>query len=354
MASVSGAAAEEPDVADFSRPPVVAADAGLDVVSLSTGPGGVTAEQIGAILAPYAENAIPVRDSVLETWRANGLRIVRMPLADWPSVARELRLSPTAQRQWLPPNGAWTELLRGADEPRGQVVALDAERLELGPGTLRLLGRCWLSPAPRAPGENEPGAAAELTIELLPQLMEARRAPGRPALDVDHRLATAVERGMTFPRLGGQLMFRGDGDSPSVLLIIAERPDVDWSRPAAPIEPEADPATRSVPRVGEVVRNGAGSTAPAKQASAPGRPRPAAPSADLGAGPRVPLVRTLGEAMFRSPEPTVSADGAPRTVSATPPRAILALVPRVPRAFNIAPHARPTVEADQKTPAAAR
>lgn len=310
---------------DLSVPPVSHAESGAEAaLLLATAPP----QQLARTLAPYLDLLPRVSPESLATIEANGLRLVRLPLADWPKVAQGLRLTGAAQRLWLSDRGEWTELMRGPDRAsgRGQVISLDAERLELGPGRLRLLGRCWLTPVPA--DEVDQGSRAELRLELLPQLQD----PGTIARQRDEYLLEAratrpIDQGMTFPRLTVHLRAHREPDASWMYLLIAERPGVDWRQLASPARDDESAdgeSARPIPAVGQVVRSGDRTAGAAED---PNR---------VAAGPSAAALPTLGEALFGA-IPAADAEPSQRTLA----RVVLALVPRAPAEFRLIAPASP-------------
>lgn len=315
---------------DLTQPPVIAADAGLEATWLisSAEPG-----RLATALTPYLDADIPAPTGAVDLWEANGLRLVRVPLQDWVRLAGDLSVAGAAQRQWLAQGAVWTEIAAGPERPGGQVIALDAERLELAPGRLRLLGRCWLAPIPGS-ANGEP-AAAELIVELLPQLREPVREGlagfGAPKVE------SAIDQGLTFDRLGLRMRVRAEPEEGrSAYVLIAERPGIDWMNPPVPArEREAHPERAA--GLGEVVRHPAG---------AGGTGSWMASSADRGdAGPSAPPLPTLGEAMLASTGLAAGLDE-----DAPPParlRPVLVLIPHVPETFQLLPGSQRRAESDR-------
>jgi hypothetical protein len=327
-----------PAAADLTQPPVVAADAGLEATWV-----GSSAERaaFAAAITPYLYEAVPASREAQEMWAANGLRVVRVPLSEWPQVSSALQISGAAQRQWLAVTGAWTEIVRGADRPRGQVVALDAERVELGPGRLRMLSRCWIAPVP-----GDRGTQAEFAVELVPQLYEQAGVASKiGSLTHAPRAQDPIEQGLLFDRMRLTLRVRGDAGGPYAYLVVSERPGVDWreavgDRPESdePIEEENGP--RPAPAVGEVVRGGAGRSDAAEVASGSGGSSGGAVAGPTGAGPQAPHLPTLGESLFSAPQPATTATGEnEERAEKRSTRAVLVLIPRVPSGYRMLPSA---------------
>lgn len=349
---------------DLSEAPVLSAPGrgGLGIeAGLEVGLVASTADrrEIAVALAPYLDDLSTVDAELRGLWDANGLRVARVPLSAWPEVSGRLKLSGATQRQWMSPASGWVEIVRGPERPRGQTIALDAERLELPPGRLRMLARCWSTPA--APGGGD-GAApnptavnAQLVVELLPQHAESESTAKSLRLSEPRgRGQDPLDAGLAFSRLLLRFTVRGSDPAAEqaghVILLIPERPGVDWRAFA---EGESDSVGESmggatadsgavVPRVGEVVRGTSKPLASGSRLSgSPGGDAWTAGDFGDGAGPIAPTVPTLGESLFGIERGPVSADGEQR--EPTGARALVVLVPRVPAAFRLLPSVTPGI-----------
>ena len=265
------------------------------------------------------------------------------------------------REEWGANGNGWTEIVRGPERPRGQTIALDAERLDLGPGRLRILSRCWLAPvAPVSSFADSPagsGVPASLTIELVPQhrdSTELRFGGARPR-ELPQPVRERPDEGLLFLRLMVRMTVRSQPASPIsndnktkasstdglfAYLLVPERPGIDW-RDALAVRPEdetdSDSDARSMaddrkdpPGVGQVVRNGA--TEPGVDRSSA---RVKSRRANAGdAGPASPAVPTLGEALFGRRH-----DALGRWLGARPGRgecaALVVLIPRVPASYQL-------------------
>lgn len=227
------------------------ADAGLELTTFIT---GASAQTLAAALAPYADQPVPVSQELEELWFAHGLRLIAVPVEDAPGIIAALQTG-GSQRQWLGQAYAWTEAARGPEMDAGRIIALDAERIRLQAGALRLLVRSWVEPAPSEPrvgAVNTGGASPEapdavLRVELLPQLREHH-----PAASADNPLVVsepsieAESRGLLFSRLYARLRVPPG----RALFIVAERPGADWNRLAR----QPDPMTERIREVRESQR----------------------------------------------------------------------------------------------------
>ena len=311
-----------------SGPAVVGTEAGLEVAWFVT---SADEHALGAVLGKYAENLVPMSSEQQALWRAHGLRMVSVPIDEADAVTGALRTSGQSQRQWLGQAYTWTEVVRGPEMALDRTVALDAERIRLGPGALRLLVRDWVEPVPGADG-SAPTAA--LRVEIVPQHEEDRlRAQRADPLGLAPPRIAAEEQGLLFSRLYARLSVTAG----NAYLIIPERPGVEWQEPTEPEptdenivanESEKPTPERAAPRVGEVVRGEPRSTTPvlANQNASGGTSERAGASG--GIGPVAPYVQTVGEAMLMRPPQPGKAD-------ARPARAVVVLVPRVPKEFRL-------------------
>lgn len=343
---------------DLSEAPVLSAPGrgGLGIeAGLEVGLVASTADRrgIGVALAPYLDDPTTVDAELRGLWNANGLRVARVPLSDWPAVSGRLKLSGATQRQWMSPASGWVEVVRGPERPRGQTIALDAERLELPPGRLRMLARCWCAPVAPVTGDgaatNPTAVSAQLVVELLPQHAESESTSNSLRLSEPRgRGQDPLDAGLAFSRLLFRFSVRGSDPAAEqvehVMLLIPERPGVDWRALAESESDSSGEATEGAtadfgtvaPRVGEVVRGTSKSSASGTGPSgSPGGAAWMAGAFGDGAGPIAPTVPTLGESLFGIERGPVSADGEQR--EPTGARALVVLVPRVPAAFRLLP-----------------
>lgn len=355
--------------------PATDADPGLE---LTTFVSGVDAHTLAGALTPFVDQPVPLGRDLEDLWAAYGFRIVSVPVERVPALVQALQTSGSTQRQWLGQAYSWTEVVR-AGQSSGRVIALDAERIRLAPGALRLLVRSWIEPTPPqvtvgevvnsgggggggvggGGGDAAPGAT--LRVEIVPQNRESRTP--EQALDplaVNEPRLEAEGQGLLFSRLYTRMsMMPGHA-----IVIVPDRPDADWKTLAA--EPATRPATEAAlapkrtlddpdavswgkpgpsgtptpaattadappvrvgpPKLGEVVR------------AAPRPAEPVAKPADAPAdvGPVAARVPTLGEAMLMGDAPQHTAtNGSARRAAAPPQRVLLVLVPRVPKEFRL-------------------
>ena len=323
---------------------MMSGDPGLEVVLWSTQADEGT---FARAIAPYASaggapgGLSPESRALLAT---HGLRVLEVPVSELDALRVALGAPPRHVNQWLGQALAWTEAATGPEQPRGQTIALDAERLRLGPGRLRLLARSWISPVPGAAGGGPAGA---MTIELLPQHDEKGRPAGAPSLLAPTSISAADE-GLLFTRLLTRMTVRS---SDVALVIVGMPPGVEIEELArrAPAVEETraitDGEAGAAPGVGQVVRQPAGG-------QGPGVGYETTPPGTTGngfvagpAGPPVVRAPTLGEAIFSPPvwvtprrsETGAQADAEQGPVQTTPRRLVVALVPKLPASVRLLP-----------------
>jgi hypothetical protein len=292
---------------------------------------GADERTLARVLGAGADSPLLVSAAMGELWSAHGFRVIAVPTDRVDAVVGVLRSGRGTQTQWLGQAYSWTEVARGTDSS-SRVVALDAERIRLPAGTLRLLARSWIEPGP--PREGETAASAMLHVELVPQNFEMRRPEEMTdPLALGHPNIEAEAQGLLFSRLYASMSL-GPGQS---VLVLPERPEVDWKRVAAEPAVSAKPAesgTASVPagtgksaggapRLGEVVRANPRISGKGGASDAP---------AEMMEGPTGPRVLTLGEAMLLVDQGTGSGRSS-RGVQ----RTVLVLTPKLPGEFRLLP-----------------
>ena len=322
-----------------------AGDPGLEVVAWST----EADESIFArALLPYVGRVdapgglSPESQAFLAS---HGLRLFAVPVTELESLRLALGAPPRHMNQWLGQAIVWTEAVSGPEQPRGQTIALESERLRLGPGRLRLLARSWI-----VPSQSATGSSGTMTIELLPQHDEAGRASLHDALLAPTSISQ-TEEGQLFTRLLTRLTVRSS-DTAFVLVGLSPGADLTRLAQAAPettgLRAITDGEAGGAPTVGQVVRQ------PPQGASPSVAYETAATEADSisaqsGAiGPQAARLPTLGEALLsphvwitprRAPAPPGQATAAedPRPIQTTPRRVVVALVPRLPERVRLLP-----------------
>ncbi|HZW08277.1 MAG TPA: hypothetical protein VFF69_00100 [Phycisphaerales bacterium] len=271
---------------DPISPVVRGAEAGLEARLWVVENGG------GAL--PRAFRGFPppagAEPAVIELWRRNGFRVLGVPLDRLETLRHQVPTIGPLHQQWLGLLPEWVEVVKGARLGPAQRVALDNGPVELGPGRLRLLSRCWAAPSVGAQPDGSP-AGAVLRLEVMPELeMDAPSDPLERLLAGAPEGPDAAPDGIAFDRL---LLSLSPGDATAVV-IVPEDPALDWAA-AGQARPES---------IGDARAQGP------------------------EFGPQAPTTPTLGELMLTSlalPE------------SASDARIVVVLVPRVPDRFELLP-----------------
>jgi hypothetical protein len=294
-----------------------------------------TFESLTQALLPYAKRPTGLTEDQQAAWRANGLRVIAVPVKDLDALHDRLRTSGKAREQFLGIVPEWTSLGSGHAFATPWTLKLDNGPLDLPPGQVRLLCRAWLVPdePPLDPSPANPidatGMAAAMHLELLPQHQEASstRESLAQAYGLDKR-PTNEGAGLTFPRLA--LSLKGTGTD--ALLIVPESPDVEWVPlpPGTPrVLPEPVSAVATVQKPIEKVEPISDDPFP-PQASRPASldtPPPVEvmnPAPITPVGPAPTRLPTFGEALLSD----LTGVGLSR-------RVVIVLIPRVPSTFQL-------------------
>lgn len=378
-----------PDIREGA--PVASGDSGLEVMWF-----GSTIEQgeLAKALAAYADQPAPMSRELEALWNEHGMRVVVVPVDEVASLAERMQSSGVgggmSQRQWLGQAYRWTEVARGPENSGNQTIALDAERIKVGPGAMRLLARSWLEPAPPAASvgvvtgdkEGSGGAMAVLRVELVPQHLEMNGRAGDEPFTLENPKIEAEKQGLLFTRLYSKMTMPAG----RALVILSERPGVVWREVAIRAEEEdaarakadeaktqervaergsgnpwPEPAERARPAAqstdewgkvrikeegasagggGDAERGGTSTGAPGVgQVVRGARERPAVvsqpvevagPRAQVASGPSAVRVPTLGEAMLTRSGRMIDDKRREPTV-----RSVVILIPRVPKEFRL-------------------
>ncbi|MBL0922113.1 MAG: hypothetical protein IBJ10_08295 [Phycisphaerales bacterium] len=278
---------------DLVSPTIRGSENGLEVLWLvAHDDAGCVAEA----LAPYAAQPVPMSDATREAWRANGLRLVRLPIDDLAALEKSLSLVGMVNRQWMGWALDWREAFRGRSIERGAPIVVDGARRAMPAGALRFIARCWTAPSPNG---------AVIRLELAAQLFE--RLETRTRADELRAIAAGESPigfdAMTEGRVFEALTFEAALEPGFAYVVVGEAPDVDWDAP------KAESAGPRIDEDGFIVRAGA-----------------EGPSVGAIAGPPALSPPTLGEAMLN-----VRALGPDER----PARALFILVPRTPARFDL-------------------
>ncbi|MBX3407816.1 MAG: hypothetical protein KF869_13740 [Phycisphaeraceae bacterium] len=312
---------------DVTAAPVAGrVEPGIEVVAWST---DAPLARIAAALREVSRNAdAPLPPEAGALWEAHGFRAYRVPVSQLERLRVAAGAPPRAVRNWLGQALVWTEAVGAPESRTGQTVALEAERLRLGPGRLRLLVRSWVAPEP-----GERGVAPVLHVELMPQHHDASRPMSGESLFAAPSIA-ATDQGQLFTRLWVRYTARSADEA---VVLIAVPPGTDLDQLADSAQRAADAAAAGAPTgIGQVVRAGS-----RDESTAPG---PSVESIGPGTGPLAATIPTIGEAMLLStvhaPRAPASSDAAAEQAAARPPvtrRTIVVLVPRLPDGYTLLP-----------------
>jgi hypothetical protein len=202
---------------------------------------GVDAPSLDAALQPYETRAVPVPWKTVETWHANGLRLIGVPVGDLDDLRRSLRLAGPLQTQWLGQATRWTEAAGGPQISRPFVVGLDSGPLTLQNGRLRLMLRSWAVPG-RTPDQGPEFIPGALQLEMVPQFVPSARPRG---LSLPGQTPPPDAQPVPFPRLALETTLLTE----EALLIVPEGLQVDPAGDTSRIGPQDTP----LPTLGEAL-----------------------------------------------------------------------------------------------------
>ncbi len=229
---------------------------------------------IAEMIDSYQRRPTPMLDSQRTAWRQSGLMPISIPIDELNLARGRMLLVGPEQQDWFGVLPDWRETLPGRRVESGQLLSLADGQMRTQRGKLRMLTRCWVVPGAEGP---------EMQTELCVQLQRWQR----PSSVVDFSVGdqTPIEKqGLIFPELSASFVMRKD----EALVLV-------------PIAPEFDPMEIINPE------------------------RAAAVNAE--AGPPLPAVPTVGEAMLTS----VEAGG----VAPVRRRAIVVLIARLPKEYRL-------------------
>lgn len=232
--------------ADLARPAVAMAGLGLEVR------GWVVDDRDHRLARAFAdlERADALGESGDALWHSCGVRVLDVPTDGLPGFYASLATGPE-RRLWLGQAARWTEAYGAAEQRTRTGLAMPEGELELQPGTLRLLVRCWVERRI----EGAPGAGRErmaLRVDLLPQNRERQGN----ALTLDPIDPTQpLDVGLVFERLRSGW----SSDGSRALVLVPAEPDEDWQHLARLVGPIADeprifgPTGPKLPTLGEAL-----------------------------------------------------------------------------------------------------
>jgi len=265
---------------------------GMEWRSLTAADSGPLAEQ----MARFAASPAALDPAVREAWARCEMALLVVPLAELPGVQAALLAAPIdvrsvesagsallggIDRRLVTQGPRYVEVARETEPTDRTVLPLDNGRIDVRPGVLRLLARCWVE----AEAGQDAALDVGLRVEIVPQWIDTPLRAGALAGETPAGLDTPESRGLTLWRLRAALTLRRD----QALVMIHQR--AEDRLPAMPREeaeePRLDPGT---PGRGGVLRRKLGETLPAEPA----------PEPDPAAGPRLAAFRstTLGEMLL--------------------------------------------------------
>jgi hypothetical protein len=339
---------ERKNVFTIDRPPIRSAalntaESGSNAEPLPGGAGGVEvrAFALAGDAAPFAESiatlpgAAPADPAAETTWRAAGLRALRLPRAQLPRLAATVNpdaLLGIVDTRWIPAASLWIEVLREPGERPPRPIALHDSVFAAPAGHGRLLARCWLIPQPPA-APNVNTVVATLRVELVPQFVgksvtQRRNAPltdpaasgsGGPTGGPDPSdfappaPRTIADAGLILDRLGLNIPLSRD----EVLLVFPEPPPA-----PTPTDPSPPPPARAP---GDVTRADASASVTAAEPAAPPATGPI-----FNQPPRLFRIPSLGETLLFAQSIPIADDRPPiRTTM------VLLIIPWIPERFTI-------------------
>lgn len=286
--------------------------------------------ELAELFSPFLVDGPKLDARTSTLWRANGLRLVCVPIDRIDSLRQALPQSGGSQRQWLGQVAEWTDLIHGTGWADVQPVEMDNGRLDLGPGRMRVLLRCWTIPVPGNEAGEEVHSA--MRAELLLQHQEKVRVDPAALYSRPSKVTDPVDEGLVFNRLALNVTLPAD----HALLVVPESPEIDWRALAQiPLEEfkreqaalaetrqPTDPLEGSERAgVGQVFRERAARRDRGAASLKVDKPGPFDPAEETS--------RTLGELLLTPNGSRLQTGIADRA----PARSILVLVPRIPGRF---------------------
>ena len=227
-------------------------------------------ELIAELIETYKGRPTPMLDSERTAWRGSGLWPISVPIDELTLARGRMRLIGVEQQDWLGLMPMWREVVPGRRVEEGSMIARPGGVMRSPAGRLRLLTRCWSVPGVEGPA---------MQVEMAVQLQRLHQRPTTQGLTID-AARPILEQGQVFGELtSGFLMQPGE----AIVFV--------------PVEPGFEPESVLADARGE------------------------------DAGPPVPAVPTVGEAMLTS----VELGG----VTPVRRRAIIVLIARLPSEFRL-------------------
>lgn len=179
------------------------------------------------------------------------MRVIDVGVEELPGLLATLASGPE-RRLWLGQAAGWTEAYATAETRTRTGLRMPEGELELEPGVLRLLVRCWVERRLSATAGGGGAASRVLRVDLLPQ----NRTRSDNQLSLEPLDPTRpLELGVVFDRLRSG--WASDGSR--ALVLVPAAPEDEWAEMArvmGPVEPEETvfgPAGTPLPTLGEAM-----------------------------------------------------------------------------------------------------
>lgn len=199
---------------------------------------------VADLIDTYQGRPTPLLDSDRTAWRASGLMPITIPIDELTLARGRMRLIGAEQQDWFGELADWRETVPGRLVAKGSQITLADGRMRTPAGRFRVLTRCWVEPGADGPAMH---------IELAVQLQDLKRRP--TAVDLAMNGAPSlVEQGLVFPELVTSFQMRKD----EALVIVPVPPGFDpmtllIDEEAEPVVPEAGPPIPAMPTIGEAM-----------------------------------------------------------------------------------------------------
>lgn len=194
---------------------------------------------IAELIENYKGRPTPMLDSERTAWRGSGLWPISVPIDELTLARGRMRLIGVEQQDWLGLMPTWREVVPGRRVEAGAMIARPGGVLRAPAGRFRMLARCWSVPGSEGP---------ELQVEMAVQLQRVDQRPTTHDLAIDAS-RPMLEQGEVFGELtSGFLMRPGEA-----LVIVPIEPGFDPELEAEAAAPDAGPPMPAVPTVGEAM-----------------------------------------------------------------------------------------------------
>jgi hypothetical protein len=198
---------------------------------------------IAELVDTYQGRPTPMLDSDRSAWRASGLMPISIPIDELNLARSRMKLIGTEQQDWFGVLADWRETVPGRRIADGSLISLADGQMRTPAGRLRMLTRCWVEPTSAGPAMH-----TELAIQL--QDLERRKTAVDLAIN---GVTLPQDQGLVFPELTSRFQMRKD----EALVIVPVAPGFDPQtllQDEAEVEiKEAGPPVPAVPTIGEAM-----------------------------------------------------------------------------------------------------